>query len=392
MTMKRKLPPSDDTLDAIINPDKVRRDPIPEEDLDFQLPSPEPERRSRKRKKKKKHRTYQQEDFAPASPLFDAFGAMPGAPPVYQQVDPEELKLQRAVRKGKLFARITQLQGRGISPSKPLDWRLPEEEIQVELATMEEVGRRAKRVETGRGVFMFPIGAIEHGANWVDKQGWLGDFQFHMEGFSKHIIQNLDKFDDALERGVKEMTGDGDTERHWVAELLMVLVPMMVTYAASNQPKPDQIERLKKEVMQQLKNDPEIRRELAQDIAQEMQWGRPPAPPAPRSPPPTQPTRQGMQPPPTTSMPRTSRMSAPPPAVVKNHHPFGDYEINQAETERMQNDIRRAQELVAEMAAANQPPPVPRDSGRVVEVESEDTEEKGPKMTVTMESGKVVEV
>jgi hypothetical protein len=179
------------------------------------------------------------------------------------QRDPLEDEMNKAIRKAKLLARIDQLAGRGVKPSKNFTYRAPEDELIVEVARMETLAQRAVRIQQGRAAFISMVGTSEKGMNAADDTEML-PFNFYMNGFTRQTVKDITNYDDCLERGVESMLGSGGSFP-WYVELAFILVPAMVTHSMMNRFK-DNPEHTKK-VLQQ---DPQLRTEVAKELAHEM--------------------------------------------------------------------------------------------------------------------------
>lgn len=372
----------DNTLDDIINVDKIRRDhngsdqaELGFDEIHLSSDSGGSSKR-RKKRRKRKHRRGESRRDSPTPQLppdffgggteddeehdnellrqFSAFGV----PAPQMQVDPLQSKLEADVRKGQLLARLDQLKAKGVKSDKKLNWQSNEREIRVEIARMETIAYRSSRIETGRGMFMLPIGGIEQGANFVDKKEYLGDFKLCLDGVSKHVLSHIDKFDDALERGVYEMMGPPG-ERDWKSEIMWLLVPLMISYSIGNRKNSEHEAKVREEEREKLKR--EILDELGQQVPPQPQQQQPA-----RAFRPTQfttqtSTRDGTTPerprmkPPVVPVQSTNPFFNPPPKVP-TQHPFGDYEIAAEETARMAQEILRAGELAEEQKNGQQLP------------------------------------
>lgn len=268
--------------------------------------------------------------------------------------DPLEQETLKAVRKAKLLARIEQMIGKGLKPSKTYNFRTNEDELLVEVARLEVMSERAIRVEQGRSVLMTGIKATEQGACFVDRNKWL-PFEFNLKDFANHVLKEIDKYDDCLERGVAETIGSSGSKVWWI-ELLYILIPSMIMYSITNRsfsdPKyasemlrqsPEFQERLAKEYAKEFAHTERqererIERELRETRAQlshiESNGSYNPTITQPAPPPQT--SRSGVP------MPKIGQMQ-PPPKKIPSANPMGDYPVNDAETKNMMAFIAQQQ-------------------------------------------------
>lgn len=186
-----------------------------------------------------------------------------GMVPPFQEANGVELQVQRAVRKAKLLARIDQLKGRGVMPSKEYTYRASEDELVTEVARMEVLAQRSIRIQQGRAVFISGIGGLEKLMNKSDENEWL-PIAWHMEGFTRVTTRDITNYDDPLERGVESMLGEAGS-MPWYAELAMILIPAMVTHSMMQRFKdsPEHTNEV-------LKSNPQLRETVARELAQEM--------------------------------------------------------------------------------------------------------------------------
>lgn len=295
--------------------------------------------------------------------------------------DPLEEETLKAVRKAKLLARIEQMETKGVKRSKIFTFKTSEEELMVEVARMEVLAERAIRVEQGRAFLMTNVKAIERGSMYVDKRKWL-PIEFNMKGYSNHLIKDIDKFDDCLERGVAETIGPSSSRVWWV-ELLWILVPSMAYYSMTNhmhkdpdytndvlRKNPEFQDRLAKEMARELAHtEIKDRATLEQELQaartqleqrdQRDSWQSPVARLNPQPAPPNQaPPPSGMNSSPSAFPsggsgggnplignmlpPKTGRMN--PPSVIPNDNPMGDYKPDPIETRKMMALLQNQQQ------------------------------------------------
>lgn len=281
-----------------------------------------------------------------------------GKPMYYDPLEEETLK---AVRKAKLLARIEQMEAKGVKRTKVFTFRTSEEELMVEVARMEVLAERAIRIEQGRAMLITNIKAIEKGTGFVDRKKWL-PLEFNLGGYSKHIIKDMDKFDDCLERGVAETIGPSSSRVWWV-ELLWILIPSMAYYSMTNsmhkdpeytnevlRKNPEFQDRLAREMAKELahteRQDRErIERELQEARMRLDQQSAPltnPLPPSAR--PRSQQSGGGGVAPPNIGTMR-------PPQRVPTNNPLGDYPVDNTETAKMMAFIAQQQAQNQQKAA-----------------------------------------
>lgn len=189
--------------------------------------------------------------------------------PQRKVIDPLEQEMQRAVRKAKLLARITQLAKRGIKPTKTPTWNASEQELMVEVARMEVIAARSVRIEQGRAALMMTVGVGESGCNYVDRN-YLKDTDYHigMDGYSDHLLKDIQNFDDVLERGMDSMLGPPG-QGSWWRELGFMLTANMAMYRINKGKRKTEAEE-RREMMEELKKSPEFRQAIAKEIVEEM--------------------------------------------------------------------------------------------------------------------------
>lgn len=184
-------------------------------------------------------------------------------------VDPIEQEMQRAIRKAKLLARITQLAKRGVRPTKTPSWRASEQELMIEVARMEVIAARSVRIDQGRAALLMSVGAGETGMNLVDKKLLQeSDYKIGMNGYSEHLWGEIGNYDDVLEHGMDSVMGPPG-EGYWWRELGFMLASSMAMYRI-NKGKARTDEDDRRAVMEELKQSPEFRSAIAKEIVDEM--------------------------------------------------------------------------------------------------------------------------
>ncbi len=256
-------------------------------------------------------------------------------------MDPAEREVVRAFTKAKLLARVDQMIARGVKPDKKFTFRTSDEELATEVAKMELMAERAVRIQQGRAVFVPLVRGIETGANLVDRKGWA-PVKLSLGGFGRQLHKDLGQYDDCLERGVTATIGPSGTNVWWV-ELLMILLPAMVTYGFSNRAaeNPEYANEL-------MRGNPELQQSVAQAVAAEIsrtkrEDGQGAQAELKRLRDENAALRQGVTPmpapantvPPNQHHPVIGRM-IPPPKLVPTTHPLGDFKPNPADTQEMQ--------------------------------------------------------
>jgi len=264
-------------------------------------------------------------------------------------IDPLEEETLKAVRKAKLLARIQQLESRGLKASKKFNYRSSEEELLSEVALMEIMAERARRIEQGRAGFMGFVKANESLANFVDGRKWL-PIELKLQGFGNHILNEIDKYDDCLERGVAETLGPVGSKIWWV-DLLSFYIPSMIMFSMTNRatsdPKyagellrrnPEFQERLAREYAKEFSHterleknriEQELREAKAQltHIEENHQYGGP--------------TVNTL---PNVNIPQMKPPAPRVPSRIPNTNPLGDYPVNENETAKMVSFLAQQQQ------------------------------------------------
>ncbi len=193
----------------------------------------------------------------------DDDSSLPPPPAPVMQHDPMQHKIEEAIRKAKLLARIDQLEARGVRPSKKFTYRAAEDELITEVAKMESLAQRSTRIKQGRSAFIMLVGSMEKGANWCDDSERL-PVKCYLKGFTKQTVKDITNYDDCLERGVESMFGSADA-LPWYVQLGLILGPAMITHHMMQRFKDDP-----EHTRKVLRSDPELRNEVARELAREM--------------------------------------------------------------------------------------------------------------------------
>ena len=280
--VQRTAPPSDDSLDALMNPARVKPTRLHAEELEPALESPVvremhglPPRKPAPQgfalpEEAEDDAYYEDYEEGPfQQPGQNNFAAFQQQAPAPQIINEQEEEMKRAVRKAKLLARITQLTTRGIKPDKVYTWQTSEYELQIAVAKMEVIASKSKRIEQGRSALLFFSAGVEKGCNYVDDQNYsaLRGYKFTMQGYSEHLFGEIGNFDDCLDKGMEEIFGP-DENRKWYVELAWLLGSSMAMYSMTNKRKrQDEMKALVEEV----KKDKVFMDGLKREIIQEMQ-------------------------------------------------------------------------------------------------------------------------
>jgi hypothetical protein len=292
--VNRAAPPSDDSLDALMNPARVKPQRLHADEPEPALESPV----VREMHGLPPRKAVAQQEFGDAAAEDDAyydeydpqqnnFAAFQQQAPAPQIINEQEEEMKRAVRKAKLLARVTQLATRGIKPDKLYTWQTSEYELQIAVAKMEVIASKSKRIEQGRSALLLFAGGVEKSCNYVDEQnyGMLRGYKFAMQGYSEHLFGEIGNFDDCLDKGMEEIFGP-DENRKWYVELAWLLGASMAMYSMTNKRKrQDEMKALVEEVkkdkvfMDALKREvlQEMRREEVQSSAADKTVQKPPA-------------------------------------------------------------------------------------------------------------------
>jgi len=186
----------------------------------------------------------------------------PFAPRPIMQENPIEKEMEQAIRKAKLLARIEQLEDRGIKASKNFTYKSSEQEMVIEVAKMEVKSQRGARIKQGRAAFITTIAGTEKLMNMSDDRKVL-PWMWYMQDITKVVVSDIKLFDDCLERGVEQVLGPTG-EMPWYLECLSILIPMMVEKSVLNRFKNDP-----KHTNEVLKQNPELRQNVAREIVRE---------------------------------------------------------------------------------------------------------------------------